>query len=166
MPDTLDTHTASATRMLYARHEQAPDGMDNDPSYAARSVGADRCMAPCAGRPAEPAGGDAEVDGIGAGRRALGLGHKLLMARKGGDPNWRSKEILPEGWIDQAGLCSDCRKAPPRDGQSYCVDCHNRRAREWRKTHALTGDARDKANSRSYAGVYKRRGHLIPQPCK
>jgi hypothetical protein len=88
------------------------------------------------------------------------------MARKGADPNWRSKEILPEGWIDQAGLCSDCRKAPPRYGQSYCIDCHNRRAREWRKTHALTGEARDKANSRSYAGVYKRRGHLIPQPCK
>ena len=38
--------------------------------------------------------------------------------------------------------------------------------REWRKTHPLTGEARLRDIARSYAGVYKRRGKLIPQPCR
>lgn len=37
--------------------------------------------------------------------------------------------------------------------------------REWRKTHPLTEEQRIKDRARSYAGVYKRRGKLIPQPC-
>jgi hypothetical protein len=36
---------------------------------------------------------------------------------------------------------------------------------EYRKTHPLEGEARIKDTARSYAGVYKRRGRLIPQPC-
>jgi hypothetical protein len=38
--------------------------------------------------------------------------------------------------------------------------------REWRKTHPLRGLAREKDITRSYAGVYKRRGRLTPQPCR
>ena len=37
--------------------------------------------------------------------------------------------------------------------------------REWRKTHTLTGEARKKANARSYANVYQSRGKLTPEPC-
>lgn len=37
--------------------------------------------------------------------------------------------------------------------------------REWRKSHPMTADQRIKDSARSYAGVYKRRGKLIPQPC-
>ena len=38
--------------------------------------------------------------------------------------------------------------------------------REFRKTHPLTGDARRKANARSYTHVLIRRGKIIRQPCK
>ena len=38
--------------------------------------------------------------------------------------------------------------------------------RGWRKNHPLTEDQRYKDNCRSYAGVYKRRGILVPQLCK
>lgn len=38
--------------------------------------------------------------------------------------------------------------------------------RQWRKTHPMNAEERRKDNVRSYAGVYKRRGKLIPQPCR
>lgn len=38
--------------------------------------------------------------------------------------------------------------------------------REWRKTHKLSAEQRRKATVRSYAGTYKRRGRLVPQPCQ
>lgn len=37
--------------------------------------------------------------------------------------------------------------------------------RRWRKTHPLTPQQRKKDNARSYAGVYKRRGRLVPETC-
>jgi hypothetical protein len=37
--------------------------------------------------------------------------------------------------------------------------------RQWRKTHPLTAEQRRRDIARSYAGVYKRRGKLVPQPC-
>lgn len=39
------------------------------------------------------------------------------------------------------------------------------RMREWRKTHPLTVEQSKRDNARSYAGVYKRRGKLVPEPC-
>jgi hypothetical protein len=38
--------------------------------------------------------------------------------------------------------------------------------RAWRKTHPLTPEQRWKDRCRSYAGVYKRRGRLVPEPCE
>lgn len=38
--------------------------------------------------------------------------------------------------------------------------------REWRKTHPMTPEQRRKDRCRSYAGTYKRRGALIPEPCQ
>ena len=39
--------------------------------------------------------------------------------------------------------------------------------RRLRPTHSeLTPEHRLRANSRAYANVYQRRGHLIPQPCE
>ena len=38
--------------------------------------------------------------------------------------------------------------------------------REWRKTHPLSADQRKKANARSYAKVYRKRGKLIARPCQ
>jgi len=37
--------------------------------------------------------------------------------------------------------------------------------REWRKTHPLTEEQRVKARVRNAAGVYKRRGVIVVQPC-
>lgn len=37
--------------------------------------------------------------------------------------------------------------------------------REWRKTHPMSAEQRRKDISRSYAGVYKRRGKLVSRPC-
>jgi hypothetical protein len=49
---------------------------------------------------------------------------------------------------------------------SYCKECHAAKQREWRKTHPLTPEQRRKDAARSYANVYKRRGVLVPEPCK
>ena len=38
--------------------------------------------------------------------------------------------------------------------------------RRWRPTHRLAGEARRRANCRSYANVYQRRGKLRAQPCR
>lgn len=38
--------------------------------------------------------------------------------------------------------------------------------RGWRKTHHLNEEQKKKANARTYAGVYKRRGLLAQQDCK
>lgn len=38
--------------------------------------------------------------------------------------------------------------------------------REWRKSHPLSPEQKLRDNARSYAGVYKRRGKLVPQPCE
>jgi hypothetical protein len=36
----------------------------------------------------------------------------------------------------------------------------------WRQTHPLVGLAKQKDITRSYAGVYKRRGKIVVQPCR
>jgi hypothetical protein len=38
--------------------------------------------------------------------------------------------------------------------------------REWKKTHPLKGEARQRQIARSYANSYKKRGVLKPQPCQ
>lgn len=38
--------------------------------------------------------------------------------------------------------------------------------RTWRKTRPLTAEQRRRDVARSYAGVYKRRGKLVPQACE
>jgi hypothetical protein len=38
--------------------------------------------------------------------------------------------------------------------------------RNWRKSHPLTPAQRFKDTARSYAGVYKRRGRIVPEPCR
>lgn len=51
--------------------------------------------------------------------------------------------------------------------QSYCAGCHAAWMRVNRWPHrSLSPEAKMKANCRSYANVYKRRGKLIQQPCE
>jgi hypothetical protein len=50
--------------------------------------------------------------------------------------------------------------------QRYCLSCHAAYMREHRPKHReLSLEAKKKANCRSYANVYQRRGVLLKQPC-
>lgn len=50
--------------------------------------------------------------------------------------------------------------------QSYCHDCHAAHQRKFRPRHSqLSPEARKRANARSYAHVYLKRGKLQRQPC-
>lgn len=62
------------------------------------------------------------------------------------------------------GICK-CGKIS-RDGQRHCNLCHASYMRSWRKTHAMNSEQRFKDISRSYAGVYKRRGKIQIMPCE
>lgn len=62
--------------------------------------------------------------------------------------------------------CSKCHSNPPAKSQRYCLPCHAKKMREFRKTHPLTPEQRKKDNCRSYAGIYLRRGKIVKEPCK
>lgn len=69
------------------------------------------------------------------------------------------------------GLCSKCSISPRRISlgkcrQRLCLTCHAAYIKEWRKAHKLTDAQKVKANARSYAKVYQKRGKLIPKPCE
>lgn len=61
--------------------------------------------------------------------------------------------------------CFDCGMPRAPSSHSYCQVCKNLKMREWRKTHRLSGEARRRANARSYAHVYRDRGVLLRTPC-
>ena len=61
-------------------------------------------------------------------------------------------------------ICPRCGE-PSRRGGRYCLSCHAAYQRVWRMGHPSTDEQRQRDNARSYAGVYKRRGKLTPQPC-
>lgn len=83
-------------------------------------------------------------------------------SRKGAET--RKRAALARG----GGSLTCTRCGAPRDRTTgvECKACHAARMREWRKDHRLAGEARAKDTARSYAGVYKRRGELIAQPCQ
>lgn len=58
--------------------------------------------------------------------------------------------------------CSQCGVKPSRSGQRYCPDCHNAYMRRYRASHTMTAEQKAKDNCRSYAGVYLRRGFILP----
>lgn len=59
--------------------------------------------------------------------------------------------------------CSKCENET-RVGQRYCNACHAAYMRANRKLPE--GEARMRANARSYAKVYLKRGKIIRQPCR
>ena len=51
-------------------------------------------------------------------------------------------------------------------GQRYCLECHASNMRRNRPKHSeLSTEVKKKANSRSYANTYQKRGKLVKQPC-
>lgn len=62
--------------------------------------------------------------------------------------------------------CSKCSKEHDRPDQRYCADCHAAYMRKWRQTHPLSESHKKRDAARSYAGEYKRRGKLTPEPCR
>lgn len=63
--------------------------------------------------------------------------------------------------------CSWCGKPNDRLPQRYCRQCHNAHQRVWRPSHRfLSDEQRAKANARSMANVYQRRGLLKLKPCE
>lgn len=64
-------------------------------------------------------------------------------------------------------LCNNCGERPKRaPRQRWCRECHNAWMRDNRRRHnELKEEQRLRANARSTANVYKRRGVLEPEPC-
>ncbi len=59
--------------------------------------------------------------------------------------------------------CTKCGLRERVAGQRWCLECRA----EWMRLHRqpLTGEARKRANARSYAKVYLKRGKLSVRPC-
>lgn len=55
---------------------------------------------------------------------------------------------------------------PGKKRQRYCLECHARYMREWRRYHPLTAEARKHSNCRAYARVYLKRGKIKRRPCE
>jgi hypothetical protein len=62
--------------------------------------------------------------------------------------------------------CSSCTVEFEFKGKRYCLSCHARYMREWRKKHSLTDEQRKKDNCRSYASTYLKRGKISKQDCE
>ena len=54
---------------------------------------------------------------------------------------------------------------PAATNSRYCLSCKALYMRQWRKSHPLSAEQRHRLLSRTYAGVYKRRGKIVVQPC-
>ena len=66
--------------------------------------------------------------------------------------------------LEKQHVCARCDT--PIAQPSYCRECKNRIANEWRKQNPLTGEALLRARARSYAKEYLARGRLNRQPCE
>ena len=75
------------------------------------------------------------------------------------------KRVDPAQLLLVFPMCPRCMGEPSRVSHRYCFKCFAAYMRDWRKENPLTEEQRFKDNTRSYAGMYKRRGKLIPQPC-
>lgn len=68
--------------------------------------------------------------------------------------------------MKKASLCTKCGAPNNRNKQRYCVNCHAKYMRNWRKTNPISPEQRVKGIARSYSKVYLRRGKIIKKPCE
>lgn len=61
--------------------------------------------------------------------------------------------------------CHKCGADLESPKKRWCNRCHAANMREWRKTHKLQGEAKRRANARSYLNAYVNRGKIAKQPC-
>lgn len=65
------------------------------------------------------------------------------------------------------GRCGNLKEKHRIGKQSYCNKCHAAYMRETRPKHSeLSDEARQKANARAYAHVYRNRGKIQKENCK
>lgn len=73
---------------------------------------------------------------------------------------------VPEMKVQLELFKGRCRCGQPaRVGQRRCRACHAAYMREWRKSHPLTGEARERDNARHIAGMALKRGQIERKPC-
>jgi len=66
-------------------------------------------------------------------------------------------------------FCRKCGRWHERPGipvPRWCERCHASYMREWRKDHPMSHVQRIRGRARSIAGISKRRGKLIAEPCR
>lgn len=94
----------------------------------------------------------------------------FIVKPKRDGPSYRKKTVFGDYPIRRykrgKTQCSRCER-PRAKGSRYCREHVNLYRRLTRPKHGeLSAEDRARANARSYANVYQRRGKLQPQPCK
>lgn len=70
-------------------------------------------------------------------------------------------------FTDKCGRCGGPKESHRVGRYSYCNKCHAAYMRETRPKHSeLSPDAKQKANARAYAHVYRDRGKIKKEDCK
>lgn len=73
---------------------------------------------------------------------------------------------MPRKVYSTGPRCPHCGKKPESPKKSLCNKCSAAYMREYRKTHRLTGEARKRANARSYLHQAIKRCHMVKLPCQ
>lgn len=109
----------------------------------------------------------------------IGRSHlsQVVNGRRSGGHTWRKlKKVLTVDELKLLETCSTWKPQPTREPlcqcgkprelhRPYCSACTSARNREYRAKHPIQGEARLKANARSYLHTYIRRGKIIKGPC-
>lgn len=62
--------------------------------------------------------------------------------------------------------CGNCGVKYSGRDHRYCKPCFAAYMREWRRTHPMSAEQKEKARARSYANTYKRRGLIPVEACE
>lgn len=119
-------------------------------------------------------GGKARAEKLSAERRReiASAGGRALQAQRVAERPAIALTDEQRAAVDagEARLCGKCGAPHQRRGRqglvSLCSACHCESTKQWRTTHQPSAEQRLKANARSYAKTYLKRGHLHKEPCE